>query len=132
MMCNCFFVIFQPTIGMGVLVFMSRYLSLSLLLYSRYFIGFKPLSLLGSAVIPNSGLDTLLKFLFSRCDFLLLPFFFDINLCWSTLLSFLVGRRTASVKITLSSKLVFKSTLLRAWWSGKLILEQISYSVFVD
>ena len=88
MMCNLLFMIFQPTIGMGVLVFMSGYLSLSLLLYNRCRVVFKPLLLLGSAVIPYSGLLTLLNFLFPRCDFLLLPFFFDINLYGPTFLGF--------------------------------------------
>ena len=132
MMCNRFIVIFQPTIGMDVLVFLSRYLFLSFLLYNRCRGDSKPLLLLGSVGIPYSGLLTLLIFLFPRRDFRLLPFFFDINLCGPTLLSCLVGCRTTYVKITLSIRLVFKSTWLRAWWSRKLILEQLSYFEFVD
>ena len=132
MMCNYFFVIFQPTIGIDVLVFLSQYLFLSLLLYSRCCGNFKPLLLLGSANTSYSGLLTLLNFLFSRRDFLRLLFFFNINLCGPTLLGFSVGRRTTSVKITASIRLVFESTWLRAWWFGKLILERLSYFGFVD
>ena len=84
MMCNCFFVIFQPTIGIDVLA----YLFLSLLLYNRCCGDFKPLLLLWSADIPYSGLFTLLNFLFPRRDFLWLPFFFNIELCGPTLLGF--------------------------------------------
>ena len=75
MMCNCFFMIFQPTIGIDVLVFMSEYLFLSLLLHNRCRGGFKPLLLFESAVVPYGGLLILLIFLFPRRDFLLLPFF---------------------------------------------------------
>ena len=80
--------VFQPTIGMDVLVSMSGYLFLSWLLYNRCRVDFKPLLLLGSADIPYSGLLKLLNFLFPRRDFLWLPFFFDINLCAPTLLVF--------------------------------------------
>ena len=132
MMCDCFFVIFKPTIGIYVLVFLGGYLFLSLLLYNRCRGGFKPLLLLESVIIPYSGLLTLLNFLFPRRDFLLLPFFFDTNLCGPTLLGFLVGCRMISDRITLSSILLFESTWLRVWWSGKLILEQLSYSEFID
>ena len=112
-----FFVKFQ-LIGNNVLLFLSEYLFLSLLVYNRCLGNFKPLLIFGSAVIPYSDLPTLLNFLFPRRDFLSLPFFFDINLFGPTLLGFLVGRRTTSVKITLSSRLEFESTWLRACWSG--------------
>ena len=132
MKCDRFFVIFQPTLGMDVLVFMSEYLFLSLLLYNRCHGDIKSLLLLESTVIPYNCLLTLLNFLFPRRDFLWFPFFFDIDLCGPTLLGFLVGCRTTSIKITLSSRLVFKSIWLRAWWSKKLILKRLSYSEFVD
>ena len=124
--------IFQPTIGIDVLVFLSEYLFLSLLLYNKCCGDFKPFLLLGFAWTPFSGLLTLLNFLFPRHNFLLLSFFFDIDLCGLTLLGFLVGRRMTSVKITSFSRSVFKSTWLRAWWSGKLIKEWLSYFEFVD
>ena len=41
---------------------------------------------------------------FLECDFFLFLFFFGINLCGPTLLGFLVGCTTTSVKITLSSR----------------------------
>ena len=104
MMCNRFFVIFQLIIGSNVLVFLSGYLFLSSLLYNRCLGDFKPLLILGSVVIPYSGLHTLLHFLFSWCDFFVLPFFFNIDLCGPILLGFLVGRKTTSVKITTSSR----------------------------
>ena len=132
MMCNPFFVIFQPTVGMDVLAFLRGYLFLSLLLYNRCCGDFKPLLLLGSTGIPRIGLHSLLNFLFPKRDFLFLSFFSNIDLCGPTLLDFLVGRRTISAKITLFSRLVFESTQLRAWWSGELVLEQSSYSKFVD
>ena len=80
MMCDCFLVIFQPTIGMDVLVFMSGYLFLSLLLHNRCRGGFKPLLLFCSTVIPYSGLLTLLNFLIFTPDILLLSFF-SILIC---------------------------------------------------
>ena len=132
MMCNRFIMIFQLIIGSNVLVFLSGYLFLPSRLYNRCLGDFKPWSLLGSAVIPYSGLHTLLHFLFPRRDFLLMPFFFDINLCRPTLLDFPIGRRTTSVKTSSSSRLVFKSTWLRAWWSGELILKWLSCSDFID
>ena len=92
MMCNRFFVNFQ-LIENNVLAFLSGYLFLSLLLYDRCSGDFKPLLILESAVIPYSGLHTLLNFLFSRFDFLLFPFSFNIDLCGPTLLGFLVGNR---------------------------------------
>ena len=131
MMRNRFFVNFQ-FIGNNVLAFLSGCFFLSLLLYIRYLGDLKPLLILGSAVIPYSGLHTLLNFLFPRRDFLLLPFFFDIDLCGPALLGFSIGCRTTMVRITLSRRLVFESTWLRAWWSGKLILAQLSYFDFVD
>ena len=127
-----FCVIFQPTIGMNVLVFRSGYLLWSLLLYNRCRGGFKSLLPLESAVVSYSGLLVLLNFLFPRRGFLLLPFFFNINLCGPTLLGFLVCCSTTSVKITLSNRSVFKSTWLGAWWSGKIILKRLSYSEFID
>ena len=130
-MFDCFFVIFQQTIGMDILVPMSGYLFLPLLLYSRCLGDFKPLLLLGSVVILYSGLHTLLNFLFSRRDFLLLPFFFNINLCGPTLLGFFVGRRTTSVKTTLSTRSVFKSTWLKVWQSGKLILKWLIFLILL-
>ena len=132
MMCDCFFVIFQQTIGMDVLVSMSGYLFLSSLLYNRCCCGFKSLLLLGSTDISYSGSLILLNFLFCRHDFFLLTFFFDIDLCRPTLLIFVVGYRITSFKITSSTRLVFESTWLRTWWSGKLIFERLSYSKFVD
>ena len=123
-MCNRLFLIFQPTIGIGVVVFLSGHLFLSLILYNRCRGDFKPLLLLGSANTPYSGLFTLLNFLFPRCDFLWLPFFFDIDLCGPTLPGLLVGCRTTSFKITLSTRSVFKSIWLRSWWSENLILER--------
>ena len=86
------------------------YLFLSLFLYNRCLDDFKPLLILQSAVVSYVGLHTLLNFLFSWCDFLLLPFSFNINVCGPTLLCFSVGRRTTSVKTTLSNRLVVKST----------------------
>ena len=65
MMCDCFFVIFQPTIGIDVLVFLIGYLILPLLLYNRCRGDFRPWFLLGFAYIPYSGLLTLLNFLIS-------------------------------------------------------------------
>ena len=88
MMCNYFFLIFQPTIGIDVLVFLSGYLFLSLPIYNRCRGDFKLLLLLGSAGIPYSGLLTLLNLLFPRHDFFLLPFFFDIDLFESTFIGF--------------------------------------------
>ena len=107
MMRNCFFVNFQ-LIGDNVLVFLSGYLFMSSFLYNRCFGDFKSLLILGSKVIPYSGLHTLLNFLFSRRDFLLLPFFFDIDLCGPILLGFSGGCRTTLVQITSSSRLVFE------------------------
>ena len=62
MMDNHFFVNFQ-LIGNNVLVFLSGYLFLSLFLYNRCLGDFKPLLILGSVVIPYSGLHALLNFL---------------------------------------------------------------------
>ena len=132
MMCDSFFLIFQPNIGIDVLVFLSEYSFLSLLLYNRCCGDFKPFLLLGFSCTPYSGLLKLLTFLFPRRDFLLLSFFFNINLDGPTLLGFLDGCRTTLVKIILSSRLVFESTWLIAWLSRKLILEQLSYFEFVD
>ena len=88
---------------------------------------YKSLLLLQFAVIPYSGLLTLLNFR----DCLWLPFFFDIDLCGPTLLGFWLMYNNL-VKITSSSRLVFKSTWLWARWSERLILERSSYSEFVD
>ena len=131
MLCDRFLVNFQ-LIWNNVLVFLSEYLFLSLLLYNRCLGDFKPLLILGSVVIPHSGLHTFLNFLFPRRDFLLLPFNFNIDLCGPTLLGFSVSHRTTLVKITSSSRLVFKSTWLRTCCSWKLILERLSDSDFVD
>ena len=68
---------------------------------------------------------------FFRIDFFLLLGFFNINLCGPTLLGFVVGCRTNSVKTTSSNRLVVESTWLRSNWSGKLIPEWSSYSEFV-
>ena len=119
MICNRFFVNFQ-FVGNNVLLFLCGYLFLSSLLYNRCLDAFKLLLILRSIVVPSIGLHILLNFLFSWCDFLLLPFFFNINLCGPTLLGFLVGRRTITIETTLSNRLVVESTCLGANWSGKL------------
>ena len=87
MMHNRFFVNFQ-LIGKNVLVFLCGYLFLSLILYNRCRDDFKPMLILQSTFVPCVGLHTLLNFLFSQCDFLVLSFFFNIDWCGSTLLSF--------------------------------------------
>ena len=92
----------------------------------------KPFLLLRSTGIPYIGLLTLLNFLFPRCDFLLILFFFNIGLCGPTLLGFWVGHRTTSVKITLSSRSISESTWSRAWWSEKSVLEWLSYCESFD
>ena len=130
---NCFFLNFQ-LIGNNVQVFLCGCLFLSLLLYNRCLVDFKLLSTLRFTVVQYVGLHTLLNFFFSWCDFLLLPFFFNINLCGSTLLGFLVGHRTTSVKTTLSNRLVvwIESTWIGVNWSGRLIREWSLYSEFDD
>ena len=72
------------------------------------------------------------EFLVFWCDFLLLPFFFNINLSGSTLLGFLVGPRTTLVKTTSSNRLVVESTWLWVNWSGKLRTKWLLYSEFVN
>ena len=131
MMHDRFFVNF-PLIGNNVLVFLSGYFFQSSFLYNRCLSDFKPLLILGSVVIPYSGLHTLLNLLIFRRDFLLLPFFFNTDLCGPILLSFLVGRKTTLVNTTLSNRLVVESTWLVANWSGKIITEWSLYSEFVD
>ena len=111
MMRNRFFVNFQ-LIGNNVIVFLCGYLFLSSFLYNRCLDDFKPLLTLRSAFVPYVGLHRLLNFLFSWCDFLFLPFFFDINLCGPTLLGFLVVHRMTSVKTTSSNRSVVESTWL--------------------
>ena len=126
MMCDHFFVIFQQTIGMDVLVSMSRSLFLFLLLYNRCRDGFKPLLLLWSADIQYSGLITLLNFLFSMRDSLLFLLFFSINLYGPTLLGFLVGCVTILGRITLSCRSMLESTWLGPSQYGRLIQEWLS------
>ena len=104
MMCDWFFVIFQPTIGIDVLVFLSGYSFLSLLLYNICRCDFKPLLLLGFACTSYSGLLTLLNFLFPRRDFLLLSFFLWYWFVWAYTPWFLVGCRITSFKITSFSR----------------------------
>ena len=111
MMRNCFFVNFQ-LVGNNVQVFVCEYLSLSSLLYNRCLGDFKLLLTLWSAFVRYVGLHTFLNFLFFWCDFLLLPFFFNIDLFAPTLLGFFVGRRTTSVKTNSSNRSVVKSTWL--------------------
>ena len=131
-MCDWFFVIFQQTIGMDVLVSMRGYLFWSSLLYNRYRGGFKPLLLLWTADIPYSGLITLLNLLFSRCDFLLFLLFFGIDLCGPTLLGFLVGRVTTLGKITLSCRSILKSTWFGPWQYGRLIPSTSDRYLYLD
>ena len=111
-MCHCFFVIFQQTFRIAVLVSMRGYSFLYLLLYNRCCGGFKPLLLLWSTYITYSGFLVLLNFLFSRHDFLLFLLFFGIDLCGPTLLDFLVGCVTTLVKITLFCRSILESTWL--------------------
>ena len=84
---NCFFSNFQ-LVGNNVQVFLCGYLFLSLLSYNQCLHDFKLLLTLQSVVVPYVVLHTLLNFLFSWCNFLVLPFFFNIDLCGPTLLGF--------------------------------------------
>ena len=82
MIYDCFFVIFQPTIGIDVLVFLSGCLLLSLLLYNRCRGDFKQFLLLRFPCTLHSGLLILLNFLFPRRDF---------SCCQFSLISICVG-----------------------------------------
>ena len=72
------------------------------------------------------------EFLFSWCDFLLLPILFNIDLCGPTFLGFSVGCITTLVKTTLSNRLVVDSTWLGVNWSKKLRTEWSLYFEIVD
>ena len=128
---NRFFVNFQ-IIGNNVLVFLCGYVFLSLLLYTRCLNEFTILLTLWSTVVSYVGLRTLLNFLFSWCDFHCLSFLFNIDLRGPTLLGFSVGRRTTSLKTTLSNRSVVESTWLGVNWSGKLRTEWSLYVELVD